>query len=160
MFTLRKMLPLVIKIQFSTGQRSSSDHSNMKNPAIAIVGAGASGIAAATRLLDHGLTNLTIFEAENRIGGRINSVKIGDAYVDLGAQWCHGEKGNVVYELAKDELGQPYVDLYDIKTLYVSNGRKIDGAEAKRIEEFYVGLLKSSDLENFKGTIGKFVDEM
>lgn len=71
-------------------------------PAIIVVGAGPSGVAAATRLLARNFTNLTILEAEPRIGGRINSVYFGDAYVDLGAHWCHGQEGNIVYSLVKD----------------------------------------------------------
>lgn len=71
-------------------------------PSVIVIGAGPSGVAAATRLLAHGLTNLTILEAEPRIGGRINSVYFGDAYVDLGAHWCHGEGDNIVYSLVKD----------------------------------------------------------
>lgn len=71
-------------------------------PSILIVGAGASGVAAATRLLSEGFTNVTVLEAEPRIGGRIHSVFFGDAYVDLEAHWCHGEGGNMVYQLVKD----------------------------------------------------------
>lgn len=71
-------------------------------PSIIIVGAGPSGVAAATRLLANNFNNLTILEAESRIGGRINSVYFGDAYVDLGAHWCHGEEDNIVYSLVKD----------------------------------------------------------
>lgn len=49
-----------------------------------IVGAGASGIAAATRLIGKGFTDVTILEAENRIGGRVNSVEFGGSIVDIG----------------------------------------------------------------------------
>lgn len=73
-----------------------------QQPSVIVIGAGPSGVAAATRLLANGLTNLTILEAEPRIGGRVNSVYFGDAYVDLGAHWCHGEGDNIVYSLVKD----------------------------------------------------------
>ncbi|KAJ8965965.1 hypothetical protein NQ314_003813 [Rhamnusium bicolor] len=75
---------------------------SLKEPAIIIIGAGPAGIAAATRLLENNFNNIKILEAEPRIGGRINSVEFGDAYVDLGAQWCHGQKDNIVYQLVKD----------------------------------------------------------
>lgn len=51
---------------------------NTKSPRIVIVGAGASGIAAAAKLIENGLENLIILEAENRIGGRVNTVKFGE----------------------------------------------------------------------------------
>jgi monoamine oxidase len=44
---------------------------------VIIVGAGASGIAAATSLMEHGVDNIVILEAENRTGGRINTVLFG-----------------------------------------------------------------------------------
>lgn len=47
------------------------------SPKIVIIGAGPSGIAAASRLLQNGFNNITILEAEDRIGGRVYSVKIG-----------------------------------------------------------------------------------
>lgn len=62
-------------------------------PKIVIIGAGPSGIAAATFLLENNLTDLTILEAEPRIGGRINTVEFEKTCVDLGAELCHGEKG-------------------------------------------------------------------
>ena len=71
-------------------------------PSVIIVGAGAAGIAAATRLLDNNITDVIILEAEARIGGRVHSVEFGDAFVDMGAEWCHGEKDNIVYEMVKN----------------------------------------------------------
>lgn len=54
---------------------------------IIVIGAGASGIAAATELVSNGFKNVTILEAGNRIGGRINTIPFGANVVDLGAQW-------------------------------------------------------------------------
>lgn len=56
-------------------------------PKILIIGAGASGIAAATRLYECGFRNLIILEAENRLGGRIHTVPYGENVLDYGAQW-------------------------------------------------------------------------
>ncbi|KAK2585862.1 hypothetical protein KPH14_010456 [Odynerus spinipes] len=69
-------------------------------PKILIIGAGAAGIAAAKRLLEKGFQNVTILEASDRIGGRIHTVEFSNNVVDLGAQWVHGERGNVVFNLA------------------------------------------------------------
>ncbi|KAL1489563.1 hypothetical protein ABEB36_013516 [Hypothenemus hampei] len=69
---------------------------------IIIVGAGASGLAAATRLYENGFKDITILEAENRIGGRICSVDFDGVVADIGGQWVHGEKGNIVFEMVKD----------------------------------------------------------
>lgn len=87
-------------------QAASSDS------AVIIVGAGAAGIAAASKLHNNNITNIQILEAEDRIGGRIFSVPVQDYYVDLGAESVHGKKGNAVYEmvegsdLLEEELGE------------------------------------------------------
>jgi cation diffusion facilitator CzcD-associated flavoprotein CzcO len=52
-----------------------------------IVGAGASGIAAASTLMQYGVHSLVILEAENRIGGRINTVPFG--MIILQYTLCH-----------------------------------------------------------------------
>jgi monoamine oxidase len=48
----------------------------LKMKHVIIVGAGASGLAAASRLVENGLsaTNITILEAQNHIGGRVHTV--------------------------------------------------------------------------------------
>ena len=42
------------------------------NVTVAIIGAGASGLAAAATLYTSGLKSVVILEASDRIGGRIN----------------------------------------------------------------------------------------
>lgn len=42
-----------------------------------IVGAGAAGIAAASKLLQNGMNDFVILEANNRIGGRVHTVDFG-----------------------------------------------------------------------------------
>lgn len=106
--------------------------STQNNPSILIIGAGPSGIAAATKLLRNNFTNVRIFEAEDRIGGRIRSVKFGEAFIDLGAEWCHGEKDNIVYEMVNQYDVLRHTNL-SYKLVY-SNGKYID-------HEIYQGLL-------------------
>jgi len=67
---------------------------------VLIIGAGPAGVAAAARLMENGVVNINILEAENRIGGRVHTIQFGESVVDLGAQWVHGAQGNVVYEMA------------------------------------------------------------
>ncbi|KAK5638612.1 hypothetical protein RI129_012907 [Pyrocoelia pectoralis] len=70
------------------------------SPRVIIIGAGAAGISAASRLVENGFTDVKILEAEDRIGGRICTRDFGDGIVDLGAQFCR--KDSIVYNLVKD----------------------------------------------------------
>lgn len=72
-----------------------------KNTKIVIIGAGPAGISALAKLIENGYTNITLLEASDRIGGRIRSVPYKNGYIDLGAQFIHGAKGNIVYEMVK-----------------------------------------------------------
>jgi len=76
----------------------------MADVTVAIVGAGVSGLACASRLFAAGITSIILFEAKDRSGGRMFSVPFGDYNVELGAQWIHGVEGNVAFEIA-NELG-------------------------------------------------------
>ena len=86
----------------------------MTSRRVIIIGAGAAGLAAASRLIRNGHKNVLIFEASNRIGGRVHSVNVDYASVEktedelrhtieLGAEWIHGKVGNVSYEIASKE---------------------------------------------------------
>ncbi|KPM10720.1 thiamine pyrophosphokinase 1 [Sarcoptes scabiei] len=77
----------------------------MVDTRIAIVGAGIAGISAAHRLYQNGFKNFVILEAKDQIGGRIRSIKFDNNWIELGAQWIHGQQGNILYDFAdKNEL--------------------------------------------------------
>lgn len=57
------------------------------NKKIVVIGAGASGVAATTKLLGAGFRNIVLLEAEERIGGRIHTIPFGNNILDLGAEW-------------------------------------------------------------------------
>ncbi|XP_043265922.1 spermine oxidase-like [Colletes gigas] len=119
-------------------------HVDAGSPRIVIVGAGASGIAAASKLLENGFDNVLILEAEDRIGGRVNTVKFDEYVVDLGAQWIHGEKGNVAYQLAAPlnvtDHSDPYYD-----EIYTKSGQLLDSEIMSNVTEFFIQLLESID---------------
>ncbi|XP_050500614.1 spermine oxidase-like [Diabrotica virgifera virgifera] len=70
---------------------------------VIIVGSGPAGIAAASKLLENGIEDILILEAENRVGGRIDTEKWNGRNIDLGAEWCHGEKNNSVWEILEQK---------------------------------------------------------
>ena len=55
--------------------------SNIKK--VIIVGAGASGIAAASRLFENGIKNILVLEAEDRIGGRVYSLDVPGGNINI-----------------------------------------------------------------------------
>lgn len=68
---------------------------------VAIVGAGAAGIAAARRLQERGIDYLLI-EARDRVGGRAHTIQVRPGVVqDLGAQLLHSGSQNPLVPLAR-----------------------------------------------------------
>jgi monoamine oxidase len=72
---------------------------------VAVIGAGAAGIAAARRLLAAGL-GVAVIEARDRIGGRALTVPLRAHPVDLGAHWLHAGPVNPLVALARAR-GEP-----------------------------------------------------
>ncbi|MCE9650821.1 MAG: FAD-dependent oxidoreductase [Parvibaculum sp.] len=75
---------------------------------VAIVGAGAAGLAAALRARDFGLS-FVVLEAKDRIGGRAftDTETFGTPW-DRGAHWLHSAAINPLTRVA-EALGQPYL---------------------------------------------------
>ncbi len=104
---------------------------------ILVVGAGVAGLTAARALRDAGWT-VIVLEARDRVGGRVHTVRLGDAVVDEGAAWIHGPEDNPIsnYLDAKGIGRQPFdletahAPLYDART-----GSTLTDAELRALEK-------------------------
>jgi putrescine oxidase len=69
---------------------------------VVIVGAGASGLTAATRLRDAG-RSVVVLEARDRAGGRLWTDDVDGAMLEIGGQWVSPDQDALIETL--DELG-------------------------------------------------------
>ena len=84
---------------YESGERAAEAVLETSAERIGIIGAGASGLAAAYILMEEGL-DVTVIEARDRIGGRIWTDTSLGLPLDLGASWIHGVRGNPLTALA------------------------------------------------------------
>src|SRR2546423_9441659 len=66
---------------------------------VAVIGAGAAGVAAARRLSDACVPSV-LLEARTRVGGRAWTCRAGDLALDLGCGWLHSADENELAALA------------------------------------------------------------
>lgn len=101
---------------------------------VIIVGGGFSGIAAAKKLHEAGISFL-VLEARERLGGRVFTKNLSaDLYLDLGGQWI-GPTQNRMYQLC-EEQGLETFDTYDQGRNILDLGGKI---------RTYSGLIPKMD---------------
>ncbi|ALC42887.1 CG5653 [Drosophila busckii] len=127
---------------------------------IIIVGAGSAGIAAATRLLSEGFRNVLLLEGESRVGGRVHTIPFADNVVDLGAQWCHGEQGNVVYETVKDlNLLETTEAHYETFKCVRSNKEVLTEDLADSLKNIAFASIpeRQTELADYKGSLGDYI---
>lgn len=95
--------------------------SAQSGPRIAIVGGGPAGLSAARLLAEQGFRNVTVFEAQKRIGGKSWSVPADGAMHDMGTCYstlAHSTTNRWMRELRINQValggqhmdGQPYLD--------------------------------------------------
>ncbi|KNC25714.1 hypothetical protein FF38_12897 [Lucilia cuprina] len=137
---------------------------SLKTARVVVIGAGPSGIAAATKLLESGCQNVIILEAENRIGGRIHTIPFGDSVVDLGAQWCHGEKNNVIYETVqklKLNVLESTGTIYDDYKCIRSNKEILEENLAEQLKSIAFNSIpeRQEGLVDYEGSLGSYLTE-
>ena len=66
-----------------------------------IIGAGLAGLGASLNFLENKYEDFLVFEALERIGGRVFTDTKEKGYIEIGAQWIHGQDGNPIFEVAK-----------------------------------------------------------
>ncbi len=97
---------------------------------VLILGAGFAGIAAAKTLHDAGITNFTILEARNRVGGRTDHEAFAGVIVERGANWIQAldREDLQIHPLwrlkEKCGLNGTFFD-YDSLTAYSQNGTNV-----------------------------------
>ena len=69
---------------------------------VAVIGAGAAGVAAGKRLLAM-KANFVVLEARSRAGGRAHTERIGGFPLDLGCGWLHAAERNPWTKIAEAE---------------------------------------------------------
>src|SRR5215467_11182076 len=87
----------------------TSSQSSRRLPAdtrIAIIGAGSSGVMAACSLVDKGYRRITLFEASDRIGGKVETVQIDGQWIELGAVMAL-RSNKSLYRMARGGLTRP-----------------------------------------------------
>lgn len=127
------------------------------NKRIVIIGAGAAGIAAASKLWANGFHNLLILEAESRIGGRVHTIPFADNVLDMGAQWCHGAKNNVVFGMAeRHALLEVSVEQFN---MIRSDGSWIPQRTRDDLMELAMRLLHGNvdEMERYQGSLGSYI---
>lgn len=98
--------------------------SSLSSKKVLIIGAGAAGIAAASRLKKAGF-DVTILEARNRIGGRIwTDYKLANNPIELGAEFVHGSEV-LTWKLLKDYKLKPQKPIRD-KEVYAHLNQTVD----------------------------------
>ncbi|MEH6343570.1 MAG: FAD-dependent oxidoreductase [Bermanella sp.] len=83
------------------GNDSSADDEKQNIKSVVVVGAGISGLRAASMLKEAGLA-VTVLESRDRLGGRLWTDRSMDGVaLDLGASWIHGIDGNPLYDFTQ-----------------------------------------------------------
>jgi monoamine oxidase len=100
---------------------------------VVVIGAGIAGLTAARTLSAAG-RSVVVLEARERPGGRIRTVELGGAPVELGATWIHGRVDNPV-AASIDAAGHRRVDVDDEAALaFTAPGVALDDAVWERWE--------------------------
>jgi putrescine oxidase len=85
---------------------------------VVIIGAGASGLTAATKLRDAGLS-VAVLEARDRVGGRLWTKDVDGATLEIGGQWVSPDQEALIETLA--DLGlQTYSRYRDGDSVYIN----------------------------------------
>ena len=117
---------------------------------VAIIGAGAAGLAAASALAAAPLTTI-VLEAQGRIGGRAHTVTHGGLPLDLGCEWLHSADRNPLVAaisalgLTIDRTPPPWANPAATATFSAEERQAYGAAFAALDEKVEVAALEAED---------------
>ena len=115
---------------------------------VVVIGAGAAGLSAASRLAKAGRT-VTVLEARDRVGGRTWTREIDGAMLEIGGQWVSPDQEALIQTL--DELGLETFERYrEGESVYVDHA-----GERQRYtgEIFPAGEQTEAEIERLIGIV-------
>ena len=111
---------------------------NINSKTVIVIGAGISGLKAATKLQINGY-NVTVLEAKDYIGGRIKAENFNGIKLEMGSSWIHGNIGNPIAKIIKKQGGRFVLSDYKPSVYYNKKGKKFDFKKAI-LNKFYDNL--------------------
>uniref|UniRef100_A0A8D8UXT0 Spermine oxidase n=1 Tax=Cacopsylla melanoneura TaxID=428564 RepID=A0A8D8UXT0_9HEMI len=160
---LHSLVAIIVGAVISSVQCTESSSPNNYEYNLIIIGAGPSGIAAATQLVTDGIeTDFIILEAQDRIGGRVHTVPYdGNTSIDMGAQFIDGQVGNPVYKMAKEHnlTVEGCEDMSGFH-FYNSSGDPMDANDSLKFWEMVEGsMYGNKEMKQYNGSLGDYVWE-
>jgi monoamine oxidase len=134
----------------------SKDSIDPKNKTVFVIGAGISGLAAAKKLKEKGF-NVTVLEAQDKVGGRLRTNRSLGVAFDEGASWIHGINGNPITTLAQQagmntfEMVDENRKSYDIGGV-LRSATTYDKAETE-LDTILNSLMKSGNINQSFETV-------
>ncbi|KAL2836086.1 hypothetical protein BJY01DRAFT_252139 [Aspergillus pseudoustus] len=113
-----------------------------RRPHVAIIGAGFAGLRCADILIQNGAL-VTIFEARDRVGGRVHQSLVGDHLVDMGPNWIHGTGTNPFVNIA-DATGTALEDFEGAQAIFSPAGKLLDEPLTAKISEFLWSTIEEA----------------
>src|SRR5271167_1111361 len=117
---------------------------------VLVIGAGMAGLTAARALAQAGVRVL-VLEAQNRIGGRILTERIGEQVIELGAEFVHGRPPELLALIV--EAGLTLTER-DGAMVSFEDGQLVGNGEEER-DDLFAPLEK---LKDFSGPDLSFAD--
>jgi len=115
---------------------------NNRGEKVVVIGAGMAGLAAAVKLRQQGF-EVTVVEARDRVGGRINTDRSMGTAVDLGASWVHGVNGNPLTDLAQRSGSKLARSQFERLLPFDDDGTQLDLATVGRLQLRAEALIES-----------------
>lgn len=116
---------------------------------VIIVGAGASGLAAAKKMEEEGIS-YQILEATEHYGGRIQkNEEFADFPIDLGAEWIHADK-SILHELIDKTESDLDIEtvLYQPLDYYEFDGTNYEQISVVDMQAFYTQYITEYKFKN------------